>query len=295
MGDNADLSAAESKAVAGIKGLMRHAVLTETHPDLEHNNPQVFAVHRLYVPPYGMGYQHSVATGRPIVAADGTVKALRGVPSKTDPIHGDDKPFDPAPWLDYPRILLWGADHFRARLPDGGKFLCWDKSVGQGPADSFADAEFAWTNLPTIRRAVAERQARCRSVGFAADGKKGRLECDNEKAAEYLDGLGKTDEILKAMKSDAYEIAKAGGKHSGMLRNYAERPKAMIERGWESIKKQIELHELWISDPCIKLPSTIDGRELHHLVSVKWPRDIARLKEEADVLRGLMEDGKNGQ
>lgn len=50
MGDNADLSAAESKAVAGIGSLTRHAVLAETHHDIEHNNPQVFSVHRLYVP-----------------------------------------------------------------------------------------------------------------------------------------------------------------------------------------------------------------------------------------------------
>jgi len=36
MGDNADLSAAESKAVANIETLVRYAVLAETHPDVEH-------------------------------------------------------------------------------------------------------------------------------------------------------------------------------------------------------------------------------------------------------------------
>jgi len=38
----------ESKAVANIEALVRHAVLAETHSDVEHYNPQVSAVHRLY-------------------------------------------------------------------------------------------------------------------------------------------------------------------------------------------------------------------------------------------------------
>lgn len=50
MGDNAGQTAAESKAVAGIEDLVWRAVLTETHPDLEHGNPDVAAVHRFYAP-----------------------------------------------------------------------------------------------------------------------------------------------------------------------------------------------------------------------------------------------------
>ena len=48
MGDNADLSAAESKAVAGIDRLAKYAVVTERHADLEHHNEFVRAVCRLY-------------------------------------------------------------------------------------------------------------------------------------------------------------------------------------------------------------------------------------------------------
>jgi len=50
MGDNADQSAAESKAVAAIEALARNAVLAENHADIEHNNEFVRAVSRLYVP-----------------------------------------------------------------------------------------------------------------------------------------------------------------------------------------------------------------------------------------------------
>ena len=48
MGDNAELTTADSKAVSGIDQLVRHAVLAENHPDIEHQNPQVETVHRLY-------------------------------------------------------------------------------------------------------------------------------------------------------------------------------------------------------------------------------------------------------
>lgn len=50
MGDNADLSAAESKAVAGIERLVQNAIVAERHADIEHGNPDVAAVLRLYVP-----------------------------------------------------------------------------------------------------------------------------------------------------------------------------------------------------------------------------------------------------
>lgn len=50
MGDNADLTAVDSKAVAGIADLARHAVLAESHQDVEHKNPEVTAIHRFYVP-----------------------------------------------------------------------------------------------------------------------------------------------------------------------------------------------------------------------------------------------------
>ena len=87
-------------------------------------------------PPYGIGYVHG---------GGGRSKKWRR--NNLKPIHGDDQSFDPAPWLTFKNVLLWGADHFRKRLPDGGTLLAWDKSVGVGAKDNFIDAEFAWCNL----------------------------------------------------------------------------------------------------------------------------------------------------
>lgn len=48
MGDNPQLTPVESRAIAGIEALVEHAVLAESHADVEHRNPQVLAIHRLY-------------------------------------------------------------------------------------------------------------------------------------------------------------------------------------------------------------------------------------------------------
>lgn len=101
-------------------------------------------------PPYGIGFQHSGGGIGGLVSRGSTRR-------NTDPIVGDDRPFDPAPWVDAaplgpkrgsyggePRIVLFGADHFRARLPEYGTLLAWDKHCGRGADDSFADCEWAW-------------------------------------------------------------------------------------------------------------------------------------------------------
>lgn len=61
------------------------------------------------------------------------------------PIFGDDEPFDPSPFLGFEHVILWGANHFAARLPHG-RWMAWDKLAGMGEFDSFSDVEFAWRN-----------------------------------------------------------------------------------------------------------------------------------------------------
>lgn len=86
-------------------------------------------------PPYGISFQRG-AGGLGI--HPGRVRNL-------DSILGDDQPFDPSPWLQWP-CVMFGGNHFYARLPDGGTFHTWDKSRGVGPVDSFSDAEYVWTS-----------------------------------------------------------------------------------------------------------------------------------------------------
>jgi site-specific DNA-methyltransferase (adenine-specific) len=60
-------------------------------------------------------------------------------------VRGDQEPFDPSPWLQWPAIL-WGANWYASRLPDASRWLIWDKRV-HTPSDDNADCEMAWTNL----------------------------------------------------------------------------------------------------------------------------------------------------
>jgi predicted RNA methylase len=98
-------------------------------------------------PPYGIDYNHS---GVHRFASVGVSKAARerGNP----PIVGDDKPFDPAPLLMFKNVLMWGADHYRLRLPEIGRFLAFDKLAGMEPWDSFSDVEFAWHSVGKASR-----------------------------------------------------------------------------------------------------------------------------------------------
>jgi len=90
------------------------------------------------------------------------------------PIHGDDKPFDPTPWLHFKNVLLWGADRYKTRLPDTGIFLAWDKHIGVGPNDSFVDCEFAWCNAKPKRNIFRHlwKGIVCSKIGESLDNSK---------------------------------------------------------------------------------------------------------------------------
>lgn len=58
-------------------------------------------------------------------------------------VMGDDMPFDPSPWLEYPRVVLFGANHFAARLPVGTT-LVWIKRLDPAFGSFLSDAEIVW-------------------------------------------------------------------------------------------------------------------------------------------------------
>lgn len=58
------------------------------------------------------------------------------------PINNDDIPFDPSPWLGYPKVVLWGANWYCHHIPLGS-WLVWDKRHPNGAA-WLSDAEIAW-------------------------------------------------------------------------------------------------------------------------------------------------------
>jgi site-specific DNA-methyltransferase (adenine-specific)/modification methylase len=86
-------------------------------------------------PPYGMSLRPDYASrgcGISCPATDYT------------PIAGDDRPFDPSPWIGFPRVVLFGAQYFADRLPASGHWLIWDKRCGIAATYTTAEAELAW-------------------------------------------------------------------------------------------------------------------------------------------------------
>ncbi len=62
-----------------------------------------------------------------------------------DNIIGDNRPFNPEPFLSFPKIILWGAHHYIDKIPQYGGWLIWDKKAPNNYCCSKYDK--AWTNF----------------------------------------------------------------------------------------------------------------------------------------------------
>lgn len=62
-------------------------------------------------------------------------------------IEGDDREFDPEPYLDVAETtVLFGANNYADKLPPSSGWVVWDKRDG-GESDNFSDGELAWTDV----------------------------------------------------------------------------------------------------------------------------------------------------
>jgi site-specific DNA-methyltransferase (adenine-specific) len=104
-------------------------------------------------PPYGVKLKTRYADARP-----NAMRISKWGNNNHPPIAGDDKPFDPSPFLGYPGVILWGANYYADKLPPRGSWLVWDKRDGITPNDQ-ADAELAWVSgvTGTVPRLFAHR------------------------------------------------------------------------------------------------------------------------------------------
>src|SRR5688500_16205077 len=92
-------------------------------------------------PPYGMKWNTNSSR---FSGGDPASVARRGAGrSDCGEIHGDDEPFNPEPLLTYPKVVMWGSNHYAARLPVGTT-LVWIKRFDGGFGSFLSDAEIAW-------------------------------------------------------------------------------------------------------------------------------------------------------
>lgn len=119
---------------AVLRGESRWCVIEGDNADYRASFPKSAAI--VSDPPYGMKWNTDSTrfTGR-----------AKGGLGRSDwkPIAEDDKPFDPAPWLDFAAVVLFGMNHFAQRLPVGTT-LVWTKRRPEDYGMFLSDAELAW-------------------------------------------------------------------------------------------------------------------------------------------------------
>lgn len=92
-------------------------------------------------PPYGMKAR---VDGSRFSGGSAESRLRRGAGKDyAAPIIGDDEDFDPKPWVNYPRVVLWGFNHFPYGLPSGTA-LIWLKRNDDALGSFLSDAEVAW-------------------------------------------------------------------------------------------------------------------------------------------------------
>jgi site-specific DNA-methyltransferase (adenine-specific) len=119
-------------------------------------------------PPYGIAWVHS---------GIGYLKngKLLGTKHGGERVTGDNKPFDPTPFIPLaPYLLFWGANNFADKLPPSTGWRVWDKGIA--PGLSFSDFEMAWSSAET--KAVMWRQQWC---GFNREGERDPREHPTQK------------------------------------------------------------------------------------------------------------------
>ena len=98
-------------------------------------------------PPYGIRYSPSQNSGKAWGA-----KTFVG----STVVAGDGEAFDPTFLLRFPRLVLFGANHYADKLPPSSQWIVWDKRDGLTSND-FADCELIYTNGSGVARLFSHR------------------------------------------------------------------------------------------------------------------------------------------
>ena len=102
---------------------------------------------------------------------------------------------------------------------------------------------------------------------------------------------------LSAVSSEvkgAFELARAGGKHSGLLKVMMNAELKSIEKSIASFEKNVVEHADKLSNPAkyVEKRSSLSTQEQRGLLQ-KWQKDLQRTQELGDVMRGLYEQRKS--
>lgn len=90
-------------------------------------------------PPYGMDWNTDSKR-----FSGGNRSEIRGDGRDDyEAIAGDSEPFDPTIWLEYPKVVMWGSNHYARQLPKGTT-LVWIKKADHLFGTFLSDCEIGW-------------------------------------------------------------------------------------------------------------------------------------------------------
>jgi hypothetical protein len=112
--------------------------------------------------------------------------------------------------------------------------------------------------------------------GYGAGGKAGKK------------ALGARKKVPRGANT-AYEAAVGGGRHAGLLKNYAGRSTGEVQKGITSLERQAALHREKVANPAqfAERWGQMSAQEQAGL-SRYWQKEASRYQEQAEVLRGLL-------
>ncbi|MFB1488504.1 MULTISPECIES: hypothetical protein [unclassified Thiocapsa] len=96
--------------------------------------------------------------------------------------------------------------------------------------------------------------------------------------------------ILSVVAPSAYAIAMSGGRHAGLLQDYANKSDGEISRAIRSLRRQVAIHRQKIAKPMDWVEPGIDTRHLSALVSSYWPKEIANFQQQIAILERIVEE-----
>jgi hypothetical protein len=67
-------------------------------------------------------------------------------------------------------------------------------------------------------------------------------------------------------------------------------PTVKLLKSIRSLEKQIAQHQRWIDNPCSKIPADTPNEETNYYVNTKWPGDIARQRQQIDIIQGVLHE-----
>jgi DNA modification methylase len=127
-----------------VKPYYQHAGITIYHGDClevlaQAQLPNVDLV--LTDPPYGMNWNtdsRRFSGGQSL-----NIGRKRGEGRNHSRVIGDGEPFDPKAWLDFEKVILWGANHYAQKLAVGTT-LIWIKKHPELFGTFLSDCEIGW-------------------------------------------------------------------------------------------------------------------------------------------------------